>query len=334
MDFNIDITDFPSEAHKKLYQNARRKRALVPFSRTIDDIPAELRVPCLALHGFIMEMYSDMYDNPDCYQSDCSGFLLSIGKKGKMEEGGFTVPAEKLQGKTAKDLKEMGKRLDALRCLSRVGFTFETLPNGDYRFTSEKYPELFPALKLLDNGEHSFSLLRIHNIENGYKPSHEDYFFLYGEEQRALAYEIHNYAEEKKVRITFNKNGGIIYHYKSKMLMKYGTKRGLSVTVTLKDKADPVAVVEQALLKEQSGFTAEVLPHMHGCAICPNKHGSGCSTGTSGKYIAVLGKRHEMCNTEIIGFDWHKPVAADLPAIKRLIDIRCALIEEAKAAKK
>jgi len=334
MDFNIDLSEFPSEAHKKTYIKARRKRAIVPFSRTLDDIDPELRNSCLAMHGFIMEMYSDMYQNMSCYQGDCSSFLKSIGRKGTLKDDGFVVPAEKLQGNSKKDMAALAKNLEALSCLKRVGFTFELLPTNEYLFTCKAYPEMFPALKLLDNSTHSFSLLHIHNIENGYKPSCEDFFHLYSEKERALAYEIHNFAAEHKVRITFNKNGGIVYHYKSKMLLKYSTSRGLGIGITIKDKSDPYTIVEGKLSNEPQNFQHNAMKHMHGCATCENSKGNGCSSESSGKYINVLGKRHEMCNTEIISFAWHSPTVEDVTIIKRLIEIRREIIEEAQAAKK
>ena len=41
-----------------------------------------------------------------------------------------------------------------------------------------------------------------------------------------------------------------------------------------------------------------------------------------------------MCNTEILSFNWDNPSLADIAIIKRFIEIRCEMIDEAKAAKK
>jgi hypothetical protein len=172
------------------------------------------------------------------------------------------------------------------------------------------------------------------NIENDSKPPHENYIDRYNAAQRTVAYEIHNYAAERKVRITFNKNKGMIYHHKSKMLLKFGRTRGFEVSVTVKDKSNPYTVVEEKLTKESKEIQQQSLPYMHGCATCRNSKGDGCSSESSGKFIDVLGNRHEMCNTEIIAFNWHEPTLDDLPLIKRLIDIRCEIITEVTAAKK
>jgi len=65
MDFNTELSQFPSAVHSLVYFSAR---GIMPLSRTLDAVndPA-LRESCVALHGFVIDMLSDMYGNPEAY---------------------------------------------------------------------------------------------------------------------------------------------------------------------------------------------------------------------------------------------------------------------------
>jgi hypothetical protein len=220
-----------------------------------------------------------------------------------------------------------------LEGFSRVGFKMETMPTGECWFASKNYPDMFLALHALpwDN----FGMLDFRNINGIYKPTYDDYFEPLVTEQRELAYELHNFAAEYKMRTSLNANWGVIYHYKGKYAMKIGTGddigRFLSVSVVAKDRTEDSDVIDKYLGKEPQDFQEQALRCMSGCDA--NKC-LGCSTYSSGNYVMILGKRHQMCGAGVIGFDWREPIPADIATIKRLIEIRCDMIDEAQAAKK
>lgn len=370
MDFNIELVQFPSMLHSHIYSKGR---SIMPLSRTLDTVSdAALRKSCVALHGFVMDMLSDMYDNPEAYhlpvmkwEEFCDGkpldvvkreypkkikdvyaqtshaasgyldLLRRIGNSGTIENDAFVVLEEKL--------KEIGKRANTstspislskrLEALSRVGFVTEALPTGGCSVFSKEYPDMFPALCALP-GE-NFSMLDFRNITNAYKPTFEDYFCALFAEQREQAYELHNFAMAYKMRISINANWGVLYHYKSKQVMCIGTGddvgRYLSVKIIGKDKNDDCIVMEKHLEKESQNFQEKALLHITGC---DTNQCMFCSTYSSGKYVNVLGKRHQMCGTEIIGYAWRESIKSDMTMITRLIEIRCEMIDEERAAKK
>ena len=369
MDFSIDLTEFPSAVHRSIYSRAR---IMLPLSLTLDAVadPA-MRKSCAALHGFVTAMLSDMYDNPDDYflpvmklEEYISGrnllelkrespqkykdavsqthlaagrymdMLWWIGDKGTIEGSAFVISAERLRDigkrvKTSTSPIPLEKRLEAL---NRVGFNMEALPKDTFRFTSKNYPDMFPALHALRN---DFLMFDFRNMSSTPKPTHEDFFYALSIKQRELANELHDFAMERKMRLATNANWGVLYHHKSKHVMTIRAgddiSRFLGVRVIGKDSKEAHTQIDKYIGKESADFKKQVINHLSGCDAntCLN-----CSTYSSGNYVTVLGKRHQMCGTGVIGFDWRDPVPADMKMIKRLIEIRCQMIDDAQLAKK
>jgi len=371
MDFNIELTEFPSAVHSVIYASGR---GIMPLSRTLETVtdPA-MRESCVALHGFVTDMLSDMYDNPEAYHLPVMkieeflggknihemkrefkvkikkldeqvrhvtyrymDLLWRIGEEGKIENGSIVVSAERPQV-IDKRVKMLDKRLESL---SRIGLIMETLPTGEYRFISKNYPGMFPALNAIPGD--NFQSLDFRGIGSPYKPTHDDYFYALITRQRELAYELHEFAMKYKMRTSLNANKGVVYHYKSKHVMTIWTgcdfkrldsncDRSLCVGVIGKDKTDALTVIDEYLGKETQDLREQALKRMSGCDANQCLMCSGYGTGW---YETVMGKRHQMCGEGRIFFDWHKPEEADMAMIKRLIEIRCEIIDEAQAAKK
>ncbi len=371
MDFNIELTEFPSTLHSHIYSYGR---GILPLSRTLDAVedPA-LRESCAALHGFVTDMLSDMYDHPEAYhlpvmllEDFCGGktlkevkrqfpveikkvfsqisnavvgymgLLCAIGYNGKVEGDTIVLPEV--------FFKDTGKRnANRLEALNRVGFMRGNTSENNYCFISEKHSTMFPALHALADKPdgcrrfdfHNFTALDFRNIENTYKPTYDDYFYPLSAKQRERAYELHNFALEHNMRPNTDSFWNVSYHYKSKLVMRIGTDydfgRFSDVRVIGKDRADTHTVIDKHLEKESQDFKKQALQHMTGCDTCQTSH---CSTHSSGNYITVLGKQHQMCGGNIIGYDWREPADTDMAMIKRLIEIRCEHIDEVKEAKK
>lgn len=346
----------------------------MPLSRTLDSVTDPyLRRSCEALHSFVTDMLSDMYDNAEAYhlpvmkiEEFCNGkplkemkrqfpkeyknllsqignavpsymgLLCKIGERGTLTGNDFVVSEERLkeikkQSKSSTSPITFDKRMEALK---RVGLTMEIIPTGEGCFTFENHFDIFPALHALVD-KHNFSMLDFRNINSKYNPNYEDYFISLITGQRSLAYELHNFAMKYKMRVSLNANWGVNYHYKSKQIMCIGTgndiERNLSVKVIGKERNDDHSIIDKSLEKESQEFKEQVRQHMTGCDAnqCLN-----CSTFSSGNYVTVLGKKHQMCGERIIGYAWREPTLSDMEMIKRLIEIRCIIINEAQTAKK
>lgn len=369
MDFNVELTEFPSAVHSAIYTKGR---GLMPLSRTLDAVvDSVMRESCVALHGFMLDMLSDMYEHPEAYHlpiMEWENFLggkpmvvvrnefpkkikaveartrhaaymymdvlWRIGDGGQIEGNDFVVSEE--------ELKVISKRANAttspipldkrLEALSRVGFIMEVLPENKYRFISKNYPSIFLALNALSHDD--FCMLEFRGINSKYKPTHDDFFYPLITGQRELAYELHDFAMERKLRPSTNANWGVVYQYKSKQVMTIRTGSdidcSLYVGVVAKDKKEDHMVIDNHLGKEPKGFQEQALGLMSGCDA---NRCLMCSTYSSGNFVTVLGKRHQVCGEGIIRYEWYIPTTADMNMIKRLIEIRCESIDEAKKAK-
>jgi hypothetical protein len=209
-----------------------------------------------------------------------------------------------------------------LKALSRVGLITQALPFGEYLFSAKNHPDMFTAVRALpwDN----FGMLDFRYTSGTHKLTYEDYFISLFDQSRERAYQLHNFAVERKLRTSLNANGGVVYQYKSKQVMTIETyceiNRTLSVGVVAKDKNDSPAVIDHYLEKEPQEIREQALRHISGCDTgqCMK-----CSTFASGVFVTILGTRHQICGTGMVRYFWHEPTAEDMAVIKRLIDLRC-----------
>jgi len=370
MDFTVEQHAFPSAVHENIYWKAR---SIPPLSRTHEAVDPALRESCAALHGFVMAMLADMYIDPGAYHlpagkleeflggrsvhevkreqparfktlygqashgvSQYMHLLFWLGYGGSVEGGAVLVSAEMLQNiarrvSTSVSPIKLEKRMEAL---GRAGLVMETPPSGGARFTSRDYPGMFPALAALA-GSKGFEFFDFRAVGGAWKPGHDEFFAPLFAAQREVAYAVHDFAMQRKMRVTLNANWGVLYHLKGRHIMTIKTGddigRFLSVNVVAKDKTDVVEVVGERLGREPPELRELALNRLSGCDAnrCLN-----CSTFASGRYVTILDRRHQMCGEGVIRYDWRDPAPADIAAIKRLIAVRCEVIDEALTANK
>jgi hypothetical protein len=223
----------------------------------------------------------------------------------------------------------LGKRLEAL---SRVGLEVERLPSNEYRFTSKNYPDMFAALSLMpwDN----LNMLDFRNIYGKHKPNHDDLFYPLPAEQREIAYELHNFAKEMKMKAGINANNGVTYAHNGKQRITLWTgsdvkqtsiylNRKLCVSINVKNQSEPHIIIEDYLKNEPPDFREHILSRLDGC---DSRQCIMCSTFSSGNYVEIFGKRHQICGDNCISINWHEPKHTDIDYIKKMIGLRCANI--------
>ena len=303
MDFNNEISSFPSAIHESIYSRSRR---LIPLENH-PAIPEPARESWRALHRFMMDILLNMYDNPEKYN-------LPVGKLEKFLDGRDIHEAKRESiAKTKSILVEtknaVGKYLNALK------------PS-----IYENHPEMRLAMDTISRCWYNI-MYDYRDIAPKYKPTFDDFYVALFAEQREMAYTLHNFAMERKMRTSTNANWGVLYNHKGKHVMTIGTggdiSIGLVVKVIGKGKKDDVSALENALTKEPQTFQAQVLNHLSGCDANRCLH---CSGYSSGWYVNILGNQHQMCGEGIISYDFYNPTSEDIITIKHLIDMRCEYI--------
>ena len=305
MDFRIELTEFPSFMHENIYCRARRFMPLLNHAAINESILESW----VALHCFVMDMLSDMYDHPEKYK-------LPYFKIEKFLDG--------------RDIHDVKKESTAK--LKRIS-SETTHAVGKYmasltKTISENHPEMRSAMEAIPRWSNLMYDYR--SLAVDYKPTFSDYYVTLFTESRIMAYELHDYALERKMDVSVNANWGVLYHYKSKHVLTVTTgdvdSIGFAVKVAGKGKKESVDVMENALAKETQEFQKQALTSLSGCDA---NRCLSCSCYSSGRYVTILGKRHQVCGEDIITYDFLKPLSADMGIIKRLIDMRCESADKA-----
>ena len=367
MDFNVDQTVFPSTVHNLIYSTAR---GIIPLETSLSVITdGEMRSSCTAYHGFIMAMLSDMYDNPNEYhlpvmllEDYCKGqkinglkqrfpsktkgiiaqtrnaiknytmFMHLLGTHGKMEGDRLVVSSDIL---TEYDKSLRGSvrpvSVDNLfESMTRVGF----VRNGN-EITSIHFPNMFPALCALAKQAKkwsgfdffAFRNLDFRNLNGKYNPTYDDYFRPLISDQKKRAYELHNFAVFQKAKHTISTFWKVDYKYKGAQVMCISSQANLGehtleIRVMGTYNRDDPALINDRLMKETPDFQKNVLRHVLRC--------DACSTSHLGMFVTVLGKRQRVCGGGAIAFKWKNPNDDDMAVIKRVIGLRCEIIDELK----
>jgi len=360
MDFNNKPAEYPSFIHQKIFTSARRLNALLPLINAVED--SAMRESCTALYEFAIDMFSDMYDNPEVYHLPAGkleefigdrtmlearraepdkykkieaevrhatgGYirlLMDIGLKGEIDGACIAVSMKNMPNIGIGVKKGSVDTLVA--ALSRVGLTVQSdYSTGLHRFSFTKHENILPALCEYSSWLDCIGDLRA--IRK--KPTHDDHYCALIDEQRDLVYELHNYATQRKIKITTNANWGVNYHYKSEHLMTFKTGDDIGCFLSVNVSGGFAPVLEAYLEKELPDFRKKVVAHISGCDTNQCVH---CSTYGSGRYVTVLGKTHQACggSDDFVSFIWREPAAEDAAMIRRLIDIRCEIIEAKKS---
>ncbi|MDR0294225.1 MAG: hypothetical protein LBH95_08760 [Oscillospiraceae bacterium] len=364
MDFSVELTAFPSAVHSQVYAHAR---GLTPLERSLSAASGpDMRASCAACHGFMTGMLSDMYDNPEEYalpvmalEEFCGGvtvngmkrrspsktkdilsqtrnvvhgyiaLLCMLGKAGVLDGDTLGVSESDLavmdqQVSTARSPISLAKRLKAL---SRVGLTSDS-----GQFISTRYPGMFPAIcalakkceKLSGFAFFAFGNADFRPLGAKYKPTYEDYYAPLISEQREQAESLHDFALQNNMSPAIGTFWKVDYKYKGAQVMCVGSmgdcERLLDVRIIGAYNWDDPALINGRLEREPREFQKQALRHIWRC--------DACSTSHLGMFVTVLGKRQRVCGGGMIAFRWRNPAGGDLEILKRLIQMRCEIIDE------
>lgn len=363
MDFNLELTEFPSTVHRNIYCAARQ---LTPLARSVAGITdGALKASCEAYHAFTLEMLSDMYEHPEAYglpvmelekflggkklnsvrrkypaqteklrsqtYNAVNGyqvFLCALARESEVQGGALLLPPGVLEaaGKRACGPSSpipLNQRLEALK---RVGL----LPEGD-RLVSVRHPDMFAGMcalaksseKMSSFGYFAFQNLEFRNIGAKYKPAYEDYMNPLVAARRAIADEIHGSALALKARPACNTFWKVDYKYKGAQVMCLENEHG-DLGIRI---TGTYGWDDPALINSRlEGESPEF-----GKYILRHIWGcTGCSTTHLGAFATILGQKRRVCMSGGIGFRWWNPTAGDLEAIQKCLAFRCEIIDELK----
>lgn len=367
MNFNIDQDAFPSAVHSLIYFTAR---GIIPLEQSLADIAdSDMRVSCMAFHGFVMAMLADMYDNPVEYhlpvmllEDFCEGrkinglkqkypskaknviartrnavnnyieLLYKLGTYGETSGETLVFSSEALD-KYDKTLKGSVRSIcvaDMFKAMARVGITVR-----ENEVTSKEYPTMFPALCALSRLARTnsgfdffaFRTLDFRNLNGRHKPAYKDYFRPLTEMQKKQAYALQDFAASRKMKPTISTFWKVDYKYKGSQVMCIGSEwnlgeMALDIRVMGTYHWDDPSLINDRLAQESPDFQKNILRHILRCTACSTTH--------LGMFVTVLGKKQRVCGGGAIAFRWKNPDDEDMAVIKRVIELRCGIIDEQK----
>lgn len=367
MNFDIDHDAFPSAVHSLIYFTAR---GIMPLEKSLPDVAdSDMRASCTAFHGFVMTMLADMYDNPGKYhlpvmllEDFCKGrkinglkqkypsktknviaqtrnavsnyieLLYKLGIHGEVTGDTLVFSSEELD-KYDKNRKGSVRNIcvaDMFKAMARIGVTV----HGN-EVTSKEYPAMFPAMCALSRlaktnsgfDFFAFRILDFRNLNGRHKPAYEDYFRPLTERQRKQAYELHDFAASRKAKPTVSTFWKVDYKYKGSQVMCIGSEGNLGdlvldIRVMGTYHWDEPALINDRLARESPDFQKNILRHILRCTACSTTH--------LGMFTTVLGKKQRVCGGGAIAFRWKNPDDNDMAVIKRVIELRCDIIDEQK----
>lgn len=366
MDFNIEITDFPSVVHKNIYFGAR---GITPLEQSLTfTTDPDLRTSCIEFYHFLMDMLSDMYNNPERYylpvrmlENYCNGqkvnglkqkypsktknilaqtgsvvhgylvLLYSLVQFGELKNNILTVSNDNLSiihKRVSSSLSpiSLDQRLDALK---NIG-----LSNNNGEFISLHYPNMFRAMNALAKKAEklsgfdffAFCNLEFRNLNSKYTPTYEDYFKPLYSSLRKHANTLHVYAVENRMIPSINTYWKVDYKYKGVKVM-FLASHDCNLVVGI---IGTYASDDPNLINDR---LAKESPEFQTLALRNLWRCNACATTHLGSMITVLGKKQRVCYGGQIAFKWRNPSDSDLEHIKKLIQFRLEIIDELKKKK-
>ena len=363
MDFTGELTVFPSMVHRNIYSAARQ---ISPLDRSLCGMEDGSRKDsCKAFHAFILEMLSDMYENPEAYglpvyllenflngrklngvkrkqpahtekirsqtYNAVNGYqvlLCLMGRSGELEGDVLTIPQ--------KALDDMAKRSSGpsspinlstrLKGLGRVGL----IQKGE-SFVSARYPDMFLgmcALAKSSENMNSFGYFAFQNLE--FRNIQTRYKPTYEDYTNPLTAGRRAVADEI-YSCALKEKAKPACNTFWKVDYKYA---GAQVMCLENDHGDLIIRItatyswdDPALINNR--LTGESPKFQH--YILRHLWGcTGCSTSHLGAFAYVLGHKRRVCMGGGIGFKWTNPTHEDVDAIRKCIAFRCRIIDELK----
>lgn len=364
MNFNLEQTEFPTAVHQQIYFAAR---GLTPQEVSLAGIgdPA-LRASCRSYHAFLLDMLSDMYDNPEAWKLPAgeleeflggkklngvkrqfpartksllahlrnavhgyTRLLFLLGQSGILRDDHILVSSE--------DMRSMGKSVNTsvspiplenrLAALARIG-----LIENEGVFHSTRHPDMFPALISLTRstgGKYSgFGGFAFDNAE--FRNIEKKYKPTPEDYFQPLVRS--RYETARTLHELARKNGcrSVISTF-WKVDYKYKGVQVMCMDCTEGDL--DIRITETYHWDDPeliNGRLAQEPPEMQNYALRHLWRCTGCATDHLGQFVTVLGKRQRVCGGGVIGFRWRNPSEEDLKPLERFLQVRCEIIEQLK----
>ena len=363
MDFSLELNVFPSAVHRNIYAAARQ---ITPLHRSLSGMEeGELKESCEAFHAFMLEMLSDMYENPEAYglpvymlenflngrklngvkrkqpaktekirsqtYNAVNGYqvlLCLLGRSGQMQGDKLTIPQDELKN-IEKRSSGPSSPIDLptrLKGLGRVGLIQE----GE-SFISERYPNMILGMCALANSSekmNSFGYFAFQNLE--FRNIQSQYKPAYGDYVNPLVSVRRMVADEIDACARKSKLKSACNTF-WKVDYKYA---GVQVMCLENDHGVLIIRItatyswdDPKLINNRLGGES---PEFQQYILRHLWGCTGCSTSHLGAFAFVLGHKRRLCMGGGIGFRWTNPSHEDVDAIRKCLTFRCQIIEELK----
>lgn len=367
MEFKIELTEFPSEVHKRIYCEARE---IIPLENSLADITDnEIKASCEDFYSFVMEMFSDMYDNPEEYslpvyelENYLAGRKVNGVKRkypsktkniishainapgrymatlanmvymGKLKDDVLVLDEETLveinrRVNTSISPITLDKRLEAL---ARLG-----LVHTDKGFESVNHPKMFRVMDiLLQKTKGKFSGFDYYLFEKlDFRNLTKSYKPTYKDYILPLISERRDMAFKLHDLVKECGCRDVINTF-LKIEYKY---KGLQVaTLDTSDNRINLRVTEVYGTDDHELFNRRLAKENAEFQKYAQRHVwrcTGCATTHLGAFVEILGHWSRVCGGGQIGFLWNNPTEEDMDKIRFFINTRCDIIDEIKKNK-
>jgi len=311
---------------------------LLPLETTLPYAPAEYKTACEDLHNFTCKILADMYENPEKF-----GFIIDPSKPDyenkKQVEFYFWFIGwlKNLSGNryevTHENFIKIKKKFNpvSVERLKTHGFVFK-YENEAVIISNELYPGMFVAAEaVIKAGFANYKVNRDYFLLYcdfrafaNYKRTYEDLHFIFGDNTRGIAEQLHEYNVSRKImpqkcnyffRVEYKLKGKIVY------ISNLAPQNKLRIYIGFAEiNGDAYKMIENEIRKydDCDEFAEFCRNNLKKCTNCnPN-------CGRNGKAVKIFGKDAFICQPYIRITD---PRARDLMHIFRLIDLRAMLIK-------
>ncbi len=363
MDFARGLTEFPSTVHRNIYCAARQ---LTPLGRSLGGMEdGPLKASCAAYHAFMLDMLSDMYENPEAYglpvmelenflggrklngvkrqqpaktekirsqtHNAVNGYqvlLCMLGREGDLRGDALWLTAEAMDA-IAKRTSGPSSPIPLetrLHALAHVGLIQE---GGG--FVSTRHPGMFAGMCALAASSEkmaSFGYFAFQNLD--FRNIGAKYSPTYEDYTNPLVAERRGIADEIDACVRTRKAKPACNTF-WKVDYKYKGTQVLCLGTEGGDLDIRITGTygwdDPALINDR---LAQESPEFQKYILRHLWGCTGCSTTHLGAFTTVLGHKRRVCMSGGIGFRWKNPSHEDMDAIERCLEFRCRIIDELK----
>ena len=361
MDFTVELPAFLSVIHRNIYLAARR---LTPLERSLAGVQDEaLQASCAAYHGFVLDMLSDMYENPHAYGLPAGELeallqgkkvnalrltnpeqtkalqwatgdslviylqlLCLMGQLGTCVEPGLLLSAAEMETvvKQVTAVHSAVSAQSALTALERVGLVWDGV-----RLVSQRHPGMFAGMCALARSAQKlsgFGFFAFCNCEfrNIIKP----YKPVFEDYIQPLYEESKHAAEKIRAAALALDLKPIVSSVFWKLYYKHKSEAVLTLDMENQWLSVHVTGVygHHDLSWMEEKLAAES-PAFQQYILRHLQRCVACTATHLGRHITLLGKRQRVCGGGGIAFIWREPGEEDMAAIMKCIAFRKAIID-------